>query len=301
MNDCNTSPKVSVIMSTYNGSKYIGETIESIRSQTYSNWELIIIDDGSEDTTCEIINGIIDQRIVLYKAGRIGVNGRIKNLALSKVSGQLVAFIDHDDLWAPTKLEKQVAALQQYPEVGFCLTGGYNFKKRGEPFNFFYKERDGVRVDHLFLSFFRSEVATWTQALLARKHCIEHVGLFAETVLPDDAGYVIELSRHFKGVILYEPLTYHRIHETNHSVMNSISFHDQGLATIRKYNDAKLLPASLARYALFRSHINFGEKYLLMKERQKAIKHFYKAWKNKPVSIVPLKKTVKAILNSLKK
>lgn len=154
MIDIDTSPLVSVIISTYNGAKHITETIDSVRNQTYANWEMIIVDDGSDDNTCDIVNGIPDQRIRLHKAGRVGVTGRIKNIALSKLSGQLIAFLDHDDLWATTKLEKQVAALQQYPEAGFCLTGGYNFKKRGEPFNFFYKEREGIRSDHLFfLSF----------------------------------------------------------------------------------------------------------------------------------------------------
>ena len=62
--------------------KYIGETIESVRSQTWQNWELIIVDDGSDDNTCEIITGIKDERIHLYKAGRIGINGRIKNIGL---------------------------------------------------------------------------------------------------------------------------------------------------------------------------------------------------------------------------
>ena len=58
-----------------------------------------------------------------------------RRIALRKVSGELIAFIDHDDLWAPGKLEKQVTALQQYPEAGFSLTGGYNFQKKGVPLN----------------------------------------------------------------------------------------------------------------------------------------------------------------------
>ena len=134
-----TLPKVSIIITTYNGSKYIRETIESVCNQTYRNWELIIIDDGSEDNTCEIITSFKDERIQLFKAGRIGINGRIKNIGLEKASGELIAFIDHDDLWHPSKLEKQITVLQEYPEAGFCLTGGYNFKTKGEPFEYFYK------------------------------------------------------------------------------------------------------------------------------------------------------------------
>src|ERR1041385_97100 len=125
MPDTVKSPKVSIIMPTYNRAKYIVDTIESIRSQTYQNWELIIVDDGSEDNTEELINQIKDGRIKFYKAGRIGKVGKIKNIGLEKANGELIAFIDSDDLWAPTKLETQVAVFDEYPEAGFCLTGGY--------------------------------------------------------------------------------------------------------------------------------------------------------------------------------
>lgn len=73
MFNISTYPKVSIIISTYNGEKYIRETIESVRDQTWQNWELVIVDDGSEDNTCEIIAGIKDERIKLYKAGRIEI------------------------------------------------------------------------------------------------------------------------------------------------------------------------------------------------------------------------------------
>jgi len=121
-------PKISILMPTYNRASLIGETIESILKQTYENWELIIVDDGSDDNTEEVISQIKDQRIRFCKAGRIAINGKIKNIGLEEADGELVAFIDSDDLWAVTKLEKQVAALQEYPEAGFSLTGGFNFK-----------------------------------------------------------------------------------------------------------------------------------------------------------------------------
>ncbi len=301
MVDANTSPKVSVIISTYNGAKYIVETIESIRSQTYSNWELIIIDDGSDDSTPEIVADIRDQRIQFHEAGRIGINGKVKNIGLKKASGELIAFIDHDDLWASTKLEKQVAALEQFPEAGFCLTGGYNFKDSEKPVNFFYKQNKGIKVDHVFLSFFRSEISAWTQALLVRRECIEKAGPFNENSLFADPEFIVNLSSHFKAVMLYEPLVYHRLHDNSYSTIKWVQCHNQGLDIIRKYKNNKLLPISMARDALFRSHINFGEKYLFYEERKKAILHFYEAWKNKPLSIVPFKKTAKAILYTLKK
>ena len=133
-------------MPTYNRANYIGETIESVRNQTYNNWELIIVDDGSEDNTGEIISRIKDERIRFYKAGRIAINGKIKNIGIEKANGELIAFIDSDDLWAETKLEKQVAALQEYPEAAFSLTGGFNFRDVNQPIDFFYQAKRGLAV-----------------------------------------------------------------------------------------------------------------------------------------------------------
>jgi glycosyltransferase involved in cell wall biosynthesis len=301
MYSLSTSPKISIIISTYNGARYIGETIESIRSQTWQNWELIIVDDGSDDNTCEIIAGIKDERIHLYKAGRIGFNGRIKNIALGKVSGELIAFLDHDDLWAPEKLEKQVAVLQQYPLAGFSLTGGYNFKIKGEPLEYFYKQKEGVRFDNIFLSIFRSEVAVWTQALLVRKHCIDVAGPFSETGLFADPEFIFRLTYHFDAVILYEPLVYRRLHEAYYTVLNWEASHYEGFNVIRSYKNKKILSSRIVRDVLFRSYIHFGEKCLSYKKRGKAINSFLRAWQFKPLSIVPLKKTAKALLYYLRR
>ena len=294
------SPKVSIIITTYNGAKYIAGTIESVCKQTYQNWELIIVDDGSIDNTCEIIAGIKDDRIHLYKAGRIGMNGRVKNLALDKSTADLIAFIDHDDLWHPSKLEKQITALEQYPDAGFCLTGGYNFKTEGEPCEYFYKQKKGARLDNVFLDIFRSEIAIWTQALLVRRECLNTSGKFSETGLFADPEFVFRIAYHCKAIILYEPLVYRRLHDTNYTVLNWEASHKQGLDIIRLYRSTNRLPSKLASDLLFRSHINFGEKCLSHKKRVKAITSFFNAWKQKPLNFIALKKIAKTILYYLK-
>lgn len=294
-------PKVSIIISTYNGEKYIEETIESVRDQTWQNWELLIVDDGSEDKTCEIIARIKDERIQLYKPGRIGINGRIKNIALSKASGELIAFIDHDDLWATTKLEKQVALLQQYSQAGFSLTGGYNFREKGVPLEYYYEKKEGTRIDNIFLSIFRSEIAVWTQALLVRKQCIEKAGLFSETSLFADPEFIFRLAWQFDAVILYEPLAYHRLHDTSYTSLNWVTSHQEGINVIQSYKSKRMLPPAMARNVLFRSYIHFGEKCLRYNESRKSIVSFFKAWKQRPLSIIPFKKTIKLVLYSVRK
>ena len=293
------SPQVSIIISTYNGAAYIGETIESILAQTYSNWELIIVDDGSTDETEKIVRSFNDQRIQFIRAGRIAINGKVKNIGLDNTNGELIAFIDHDDLWAPDKLEKQVIVLQQYPEAGFCLVNGYNFKTRGEPVSFFYRQREGVKVDNVFLSFFKSELSAWTQTLLMRRECLG-AGRFSETSLFADPEFIINLARQFKAVVLFEPLVFHRHHDDSYSTVNWISCHEEGIRTIRKYRKNKLLPVKLANDTLFRSEIHFGEKCIMRKQSGNAVRHFFKAWKYKVFSIVPLKKMAKAIFHFIK-
>jgi len=289
-----TSPKVSIIMTTYNGAKYILETIESIRNQTYTEWELIIIDDGSTDNTCDIVNAVKDERVLMYKAGRIGTNGKLKNIGLTMTSGELIAFIDHDDLWASEKIEKQVAALQQYGEAGFSLTGGYNFRNQGEPSEYFYKQRDGSRVDNVFNSFFMSELPGFTQALMLRKKCLDVTGGFNETKSFSDVDFMLELAYHFKAVILYEPLLFRRLHATNYIHSNWEKGHHEGIEVIQSYKSR--LDHNIFRNALFRSHINFGEDCIIHKRSGKAIGQFFKAWANNILSIIPVKKMAKAIL-----
>src|SRR6185295_9653685 len=212
-----TFPKISIVMPTYNRATFIGETIRSILNQTYENWELIIVDDGSDDGTEEVILQLRDQRIHFYKAGRIAINGKIKNIGLEKVSGELIAFIDSDDLWAETKLEKQVAALQEYPEAWFSLTGGFNFRTVNQPVDFFYKQREGLRYGDIFVSIFRSEISTTTPSLILRRQCLGIIGGFDETKPFSDIDFILKLASHFKAVILYEPLLYRRLHGANDS------------------------------------------------------------------------------------
>src|ERR1043166_5551580 len=264
-----SSPKVSIIMPTYNRSALIAETIGSIRNQTYQNWELFIIDDGSDDNTEDIISAIKDERIYVFKAGRIGINGKIKNIGIAKVDGELIAFIDSDDLWAARKLEKQVLALQEYPEAGFSLTGSFNFRKPGRPIDFSYKQREGLLYGNIFISIFKSEISTTTPSLILRKECLNVTGVFDETKPFSDIDFIIKLASHYKAAVLYEPLLYRRLHDANDSQANWINGYYQGIEMIRSHK--KKLPFSVVHVALFKLYINFGEDCLLHMKRGAAI------------------------------
>jgi Glycosyltransferases involved in cell wall biogenesis len=287
-------PKVSIVMPTYNRARYIHEAIESIRRQTYPNWELIIVDDGSEDDTEHVVSRFDDERINFLKAGRIGINGKIKNIGLKEATGDLFAFIDSDDLWADTKLEKQVRAMEEFPDAGFSFTGGFDFKKINEPIVFFYQVKEGFRYGNILVPILKSEISTTTPSLMIRKRCLDVVGGFDETKRFSDVNFFLRLASHFTAIILYEPLLYRRLHDNSDSENNWISGYEQGITMIHEYESK--LPPGVARTALFKLYVNFGEDYLAHKNTVQAIKKFFLAWKNKPVSVVPFKKTAKAVL-----
>src|SRR6476659_7001862 len=103
---------VSVIMPAFNAGKYISDAIQSVIQQTYNNWELIVIDDGSTDTTAAIIKEFIasDDRIkYLYQEN--GGPGKARNKGLKEAKGIYVAFLDADDLWLPEKLREQLKTM----------------------------------------------------------------------------------------------------------------------------------------------------------------------------------------------
>lgn len=282
-------------MPTYNRGHLIGETIESIRSQTFGNWELLIMDDGSDDGTEDVIAQINDERICFFKGPRTGHVSKLKNMAMERSRGTLIAFIDSDDLWASTKLEKQIALLEQYPEAGFCLTGGFTFNDQHEPVQYLYQQRNSIRFDDLLPAIFRSEVSGFTQALLFRKDCVPVSGYFDESKLFSDPDFIVSLACHYKGLLLYEPLFFRRLLDRSDSDIHWEKRYTEWVGVIRSYRNKKRLAVSEAKQALYKLYINFGEKCIRKQQPAKAIKQFCKAWINNPASIVPLKKTAKAI------
>lgn len=105
---------VSVIMPCYNCADYISDTIESIQSQTYQNWELLITDDCSSDNCCEIISEYAakDSRIKLFHLEKNSGAGAARNNSIKEARGRFIAFCDSDDRWYPEKLEKQLAYMK---------------------------------------------------------------------------------------------------------------------------------------------------------------------------------------------
>jgi len=120
---------VSIVMPTYNVGAYVSDTIKSIIAQTYTNWELLIVDDCSTDNTVDIINSFSDSRIHLFSNETNSGAAISRNYALRQATGKWVAFLDGDDIWDSRKLEKQIKFMEDngygftFTDYRICLNG----------------------------------------------------------------------------------------------------------------------------------------------------------------------------------
>ena len=103
---------VSIITPSYNSAKFIKQCIESVIAQTYTNWEMLIVDDYSSDNSLQILKKYNDKRIQLIELDKNVGASESRNVAIRKAKGKYIAFLDSDDLWEPQKLEKQISFME---------------------------------------------------------------------------------------------------------------------------------------------------------------------------------------------
>lgn len=153
-------PLISIITPVYNGERYLGETIDSVRHQTFSDWEHIFVDDCSTDSSRSVIRDRGDKERTVYI--RHDENRRIpaaRNTGIEAARGKYIAFIDQDDLWLPEKLEGQLAILEKDPGAALCY--GRNL--------YFRYEKDSVRIEEVFFPAFHHTIRTMKPDELASR------------------------------------------------------------------------------------------------------------------------------------
>lgn len=124
-------PKISVLMPVYNGEKYIRETIQSVLNQTCTDFEYIIIDDGSTDATKEIISSFSDERILLLESAHGGIVQAL-HIGLEKAQGQYIVRIDADDVCVPHRFETLLAYMEEHSNVLVCGSWAKKINEHGE-------------------------------------------------------------------------------------------------------------------------------------------------------------------------
>ena len=213
----NNSAKVvvTILMSVYNGEKYLHEAVESILNQTFSGFEFLIIDDASKDGTPEILHEYAekDQRIrVETNAENLGLTTSL-NKGLRLARGEYVARMDADDISDPTRLEKQIKYMQNHPEIGLLGTAYHSIDEKGNYIRTNYPETSDTAIRWRML--FRN--AFIHTSIIIRREILTKNSLFYCDKLPysQDMDLWVELMDYVKAANLREPLVYLRRHDNS--------------------------------------------------------------------------------------
>ena len=172
-------PRVSVIVPTYNSARFLGRAINSILAQTYTDYEIIVVDDGSTDDTRDVLRPFRDRVRYFFQANRGAASAR--NLALAQAGGELIAYLDADDMWYPPRLETEVAFLDSHRECGLVHSDATIIDERDHVLHPAYNA-DTLREvphGHCALSLLR-QCHVHVPTVLERRDCIDRVGGFDE-------------------------------------------------------------------------------------------------------------------------
>jgi glycosyltransferase involved in cell wall biosynthesis len=198
-------PKVSVIIPTYNRAEFIGRAISSVLTQTFEDFELLVVDDASTDRTRQVVHQIRDDRIrfIAHKANKGGSAAR--NTGIKQAEGNYIAFLDDDDEWLPNKLQRQVELLDAADqEVGAVYSGFYFVMQQNKSTVKKYLPCHNGVLYHELLAQNLIKTAT---TVVVREECLEKAGFFDE-MLPScqDWDMWIRIARRHKFVFVKEAL-----------------------------------------------------------------------------------------------
>jgi glycosyltransferase involved in cell wall biosynthesis len=236
-------PKVSVTMPVLNGERYIAEAIESIAAQSYRNVELVVVDDGSTDGTRDVVErfrGRLDIRYV-HHARPLGIAPSM-NDGVRNSSGDLIAFLDHDDAWMPDFLETQVSYLEQHPDVGMVHSDFRTTDVNGSVIEDSVALRRNRKrpSGHVFPQLFMDSFIVGNSVLI-RRECFERLGMFDESLRWGDYHMWMRIARHYKVDYVPKVLTSYRQHPTQSTRSVAVARPDEdpvALQAIRKILDA---------------------------------------------------------------
>lgn len=204
-----TEPRVSVIIPTHNRAEMVGQSISSVQEQSFTDWECVVVDDGSTDHTEGVVQRVAgdDPRVrYLFQQGS-GSPGATRNSGVTLSSGALVAFLDDDDLWLPDKLQRQVALMDAEPDV--CLTFGQVQRFGAE---------QGIWPDLSLpprptLEQLLAENFVPLSTTMVRREALDQVGLFDEQMtIAEDYELWLRLARHAPMRAVPDVMCRYRVH-----------------------------------------------------------------------------------------
>ncbi|WP_066376700.1 MULTISPECIES: glycosyltransferase family A protein [unclassified Anabaena] len=216
-------PKVSVVIPAFNALKYLPETLKCLFNQTFKDFEVIIVDDGSSDGTAEWASQIKEPNVKFITQANQGSSGA-RNTGIKHSQGEFIAFMDADDSWQSTKLEKQVQVLEENPEVGLVYTWVDYINEKGEPTGRIVKpEAQGYIWD----KFTERNLIECGSVPMIRRRCFDDLGVFDTSIdAAPDWDMWLRIAAVYPFAVIKEPLVSYRQHANNKSKNYPKLLHD---------------------------------------------------------------------------
>jgi glycosyltransferase involved in cell wall biosynthesis len=199
------TPTISVIIPTYNREKLIIKALESVLNQTYTDFEILVIDDASTDNTESEIKKLNNDKIIYYKLDKNGGQCIARNFGIKRANGKFIAFLDSDDEWLPTKLEKQYQCFMNgSPNLGSVYSYSYS------------KDMIKDKTTHISGGYYRGDIyhkvlggfcPPTPSLFMIKKEALEKVNYFDENLITFvDLDLHIRIARHYQFDYIEEPL-----------------------------------------------------------------------------------------------
>jgi glycosyltransferase involved in cell wall biosynthesis len=212
-------PLVSVIIPTYNRAHLIGKTLDSVFAQTYQNFEIIVVDDGSTDNTVEVLRPLAETEKLKYIRQNNQGASLARNRGIKEARGSYIAFLDSDDLFEPAKLELQINHYREMPELGLVHSGFTKFSDSVDDLGYRDTSWFSGEIYPQILWYWTTLMAMDT--VIVARHVFDSVGLFDSTLIHgEDLDMWRRIARRYSFGFINRSLARVRIHEGNISREN---------------------------------------------------------------------------------
>jgi glycosyltransferase involved in cell wall biosynthesis len=277
-------PLVSVVIPCFNSERWLNETLDSVFSQTYSNIEVIVVDDGSVDNTKNIVLNYNKQMTYVYQQNKGPAVAR--NIGIKKANGEYIAFLDSDDLWEENKLSKQVSYLEKNKDISLVFSNVKVINSDGTYLYTRYKKVSKEK-EKLIKAFFMGEIGMNTPTIVARKTALDSIGGFDESLpMREDHYLLMTMAEKFSIHHFDEPLASIRINEGS---MSRTAELDRIFSLYEPFvlKSIKRFPyiAKCKRLAFSNINMSVSRSYWKLGYYQKSINNILKAIYYKPLKL----------------
>ena len=206
-------PQITVVVPAYNSMQYLPATLKSVFQQTYADFEIIVVNDGSTDNTEEYVLSLKDARLKLVVQDNQGL-AAARNTGIAHATGEYIAFLDADDLWESTKLEKQLRLFQENPEAGLVYTWVAYIDEQGHQTGRIFKDCAEGRIWRELTIF---NIVRCGSVPMVRRACFETCGTFDRSLdsAVEDWDMWLRIAHSYDFLAVKEPLVYYRQRETS--------------------------------------------------------------------------------------